>query len=307
MALTPAVEERIKEAIPGKKLVSLARIMLATDFSAFSEEALDCAVSLAQRFQSTVYLTHVLTFAGHGVMEAEVGSLPREELWDLAKASMKKIEDSGRLKGVPHEVVIEQGGLWPTLENLIKKHEIDLLVVGTHGTTGVLKMVIGSSAEEIFRQATIPVLTVGPAVPGAPQLGADFKNIVFATDFGPAAKREATYAFALAQEHGARLVLMHVSPQAAKDQPREAVQERENVTRTLAALAPAEAELAWKPEYHLAFGEPVEEILRVAEDMKADLIVLGAKKRESLAGHVPHTKAYRVVCGARCPVLTIRC
>jgi len=307
MAPTPVVQERIKEAIPARKLISLARIMIATDFSPFSEQALDCAVSLAQRFESTVYLTHVLTFAGHGVMEAEVPSLSREEMWDFAKAGMKKIEDSGRLKGVPHEVVIEQGALWPTLENLIQKDQIDLLVVGTHGTTGVLKMVIGSSAEEIFRQATIPVLSVGPAVPGAPQLEAEFKNIVFATDFGAAAKREATYAFALAQEHGARLVMVHVSPRPAKASPRDAVQERENITRTLAALAPAEAQLAWKPQYHLAFGEPVKEILRVAGDVNADLIVLGAKKHETLPGHVPHTKAYRVVCGARCPVLTIRC
>ena len=77
-------------------------------------------------------------------------------------------------------------------------------------------------------------------------------------------------------------------------------------TRKLTDLAPKGVDLACKPECRLASGEPAEEILRMAQDIKADLIVIGAKKRESLAGHIPHTKAYRIVCGARCPVLTIK-
>lgn len=54
----------------------------------------------------------------------------------------------------------------------------------------MLKVVIGSSAEQIFQQVRIPVLTVGPAVPGQPPFEAEFKNIPCATDFGPAAERE---------------------------------------------------------------------------------------------------------------------
>jgi nucleotide-binding universal stress UspA family protein len=54
------------------------------------------------------------------------------------------------------------------------------------------------------------------------------------------------------------------------------------------------------------FGEATEQILRIAKETNAELIVMGAKARNSLAGNVPHTKAYGVVCGAHCPVLTIR-
>jgi len=306
MALTPAIEERTKEKIPAKKLVSLARIMVATDFSPYSDQALDCALSLALRFHSKIYLTHVITMAGHGVMEAEVGALSPVELRNLAKESARKIEESGRLYGVPYEVVIEEGTLWPALENLIQRYEIDLLVLGTHGTTGVLKVLIGSSAEQVFRQARIPVLTVGPAVPRQPLSEAGFKNILCAIDFGPAAEREVAYAFALAQEHQAKLVLLHVAPETTSVSAREAVLRTEANTRKLTALAPTGVDLVCEPEYRLAPGEPVGEILRIAQDTKADLIVIGAKKRESLAGHIPHTKAYRIVCGARCPVLTIK-
>ena len=61
-----------------------------------------------------------------------------------------------------------------------------------------------------------------------------------------------------------------------------------------------------KVEVRVVFGEPSEQILRIAKETKTELIVMGAKARKSLAGNVPHTKAYRVVCGTQCPVLTIR-
>ncbi len=73
---------------------------------------------------------------------------------------------SGKLRGVPHEVLMEEGNVWPTLDKMIIEHEIDLVVVGTHGRGKVQKILIGSVAEEIFRQAKSAVLTVGPAVKG---------------------------------------------------------------------------------------------------------------------------------------------
>jgi nucleotide-binding universal stress UspA family protein len=307
MTAIPTIEEKVKvEKIPAKKLVSLARIMVATDFSPVSDRALEYAVSVARRFESRIYLTHVLTFGGHGMMEPEVGARSHEEVRKLAEESARKIKDSGRLQGIPHEIVIEEGSLWPTLENLIRKYEIDLLVLGTHGASGVLKVLAGSSAEQIFRQARIPVLTVGPAATGESQFAAEFKNILCATDFGPAAEREVAYAVALAQEHGARLMLLHVNPPPAKPSERDAVLQREDVTRKLEELVPGGGKGLCRPEFRLASGKPVEEILRLAKETKADLIVIGAKKRESLAGHIPHTKAYGVVCGAKCPVLTFK-
>ena len=60
------------------------------------------------------------------------------------------------------------------------------------------------------------------------------------------------------------------------------------------------------PEFEMVIGEPVEEILRWANFKQADLIVMGAKSRKGLAGHVPHTKAERIIRAAKCPVLTIK-
>ena len=306
MPYITGIEERIEEKIPATQQVSLARIMVATDFSPISDRALDYAVSLARRFGSQIYLTHIITSKGHGVLESEAGAPAGDELHRIAHKQAQEVVDSGRLYGVRYEVVIEQGKLWPTLESLLEKYEIDLLFLGTHGMRGTLKLLFGSAAEEIFRHARLPVITVGPVVKEEAPFEAEFKNILLATDFGPGAERAAAFAYALAQEHRSRLMLLHVIPHADNAFDRDSILEREAITHQLRELVPAGSDLRCKLELHLANGKPVEEILHVAKQTKADLIVIGAKKRGSLAGHIPHTKASGVVLRARCPVLTIK-
>lgn len=299
-------EEKPQQETPAASQISLARIMVATDFSPSADRALDYAVSLARRFGSRIYLTHVITYEGQGAFEPNLGKPTHETFRDLALQNVKSIEDSGRFFGVPHEAVIEAGSLWPVLAILLEKHKIDLLVVGTHGISGPLKAVFGSAAEQIFRHAGVPVLTVGPTVTQEPPFEAEFRTILLASDFGPVTERQAAFAFAIAQEHRARLVLLNVIPYKAGLPVREAVLEREALTQRLRELVPQTNELHCKPEFHLAYGQPVAEILHVARETKADLIVIGAKKRGILSGHFPGSKAYGVVCGAQCPVLTIR-
>ena len=159
------------------------------------------------------------------------------------------------------------------------------------------KLLIGSSAEEIFRQARIPVLTVGPAVWREPFCGVELKNILFATAFGPGAERQAAYAFSLAQEHHSKLTMLHVQQHA---------DEAPAIVHQLQELVPSGVELHCLPLFRVERGEPANEIIRVAQDAQANLIVIGAKSRKGLAGHVPRTEAYQVVCGASCPVLTIK-
>jgi nucleotide-binding universal stress UspA family protein len=170
----------------------------------------------------------------------------------------------------------------------------------------VKKIVLGSGAEEAFRKARVPVLTVGPHAKNESLGKTEFKKILFATDFGPGANREAAYAFALAQEHHAQITLLNVVPyEEVETFSEEAVtKQRDSVVRQLKELVPAKANLDYKPEFLMMTGDPVEEILRWAHE--ADLIVMGAKPRKGLAGHVPHTKAYRVISAAKCPVLTVK-
>ena len=287
------------------KQPALARIMVATDFSPVSQRALEYAVSLARRFGSKIYLTHATLFTGYPVMEP--GPFPTDvQLRASVKSQMQEIVDSGIFYGVPYEVVVEEGAFWPSLEMLIEKNRIELLVLGTHGMSAGLKAVFGSSAEEAFRRARIPVLTVGPAITTQAPFEVEFKNILFATAFGTAAEREAAMALALAQEHRSQLMLLHVTERPDGGTEYDAVAEQKAIGAKLKELVPPNMTGQCKVEYHVAYGNPVEEILRAAHQIKADLIVIGAKKGGSFAGHNVHSKAFAVVRRAGCPVLTIK-
>ena len=275
--------------------VSLARILVATDFSETSDRALEHALALARTCNSRIFLTHVIPV--DLMMAPELAEASREQMHKAAREGMERTLAGGRFFGVPHEEIIEEGALWPSIEALIRKHDIDLVVVGTHGMGDVEKLLIGSSAEQIFRQARIPILTVGPGVRREPLYRIELKNILFATAFGLGAKRQAAYAFSLAQEHRSRITLLHVEQRPDEEQA---------IVHQLQELIPSGTDLHCLPLFRVQQGDPVKKILQVADETHADLIVLGAKTRKGLAGHVPHTKAHQVICGASCPVLTIK-
>ena len=154
------------------------------------------------------------------------------------------------------------------------------MIVGTHAAGPVEKMLLGSGAEEIFRKAKVPVLTIGPVAPKEPWFEIEFKNILFATDFGKGAEREATYAFSLAQEHRSRLTLLHVFPHPEAYGKETLIEMEHNFYTQLRELVPADAEMRCKVEVRVVFGDPAGQILRIAKDTNAELIVMGAKARE---------------------------
>ncbi len=208
---------------------------------------------------------------------------------------------------MPHEVLMEEGNVWPTLEKLIAEHEIDLVVAGTHGRGKVQKILIGSTAEEIFRQADTAVLTVGPAVKGEAGKEIELNHILFATDFGRRrGKGRCSCLFSGAgTQRTSDAVACHRERGSLHRRERRASTRNQRSVR-MKQLMPPGSENWCKPEFRVTFGSAVEEILIGARECKADLIVMGAKARKSLAGHAPLTIAYNVVTKATCPVLTVR-
>jgi len=287
--------------------VKLANILVATDFSGVSDRALDYALALARRYEAHVTVAHVIDAESEMVLAPEMAVNTRESIYAAAEEAMGQILISGRLRGVEHDTVVQEGSLWPTLETLITKHKADLVVVGTHRLGGLKKMLLGSGAEQILRQAKCPVLTVGPGVAGEPPKEAEFKTILFATNFGLAAEREAAYAFSLAQEHGAKVILLHVVSRVDDYSEPSLATRTDAVQKQMAELVPPGSEAWCKTEMRIAIGEPVAGILQVARETKADLLVIGAKRKKGFtAAHAVNTKAYRLVGGAPCPVLTVR-
>lgn len=289
-----------------EKMIQLARILIATDFSPVSSRALDYAISLARRYDSHIYLTHVVSTDVYPLAAPEVTVGLAQSQRRTAENKIQEMLFAGRLNEVGYDVLIEEGPLWLAIQKVIDKQDIDLVVVGTHGIGAVQKLVIGSSAEQIFRRSSRPVLTVGPGVHGRTPPEVVFKRILFATDFGLGCEREAAYAFSLGQEHDATVTLLHVVKHLEDYSEDGITLKREAIKKQLQELVPGGAETWCRTQFRMAIGDPADEILRLEEESSADLVVMGAKARSSLAGHVPGTTAYKVVSHAHCPVLTVR-
>jgi nucleotide-binding universal stress UspA family protein len=292
--------------VKADKKVSLAKIMVLTDFSEVSDLALQYGLALARRYDARIYLTHILTQDPYQLAEPALAEMTFQKIRQAAEQSIADILMSGKLRGVPHETLVHEGSLWPTVERLIKEHEIDLVVTGTRGYGGFKKVVIGSVAEEVFRQAGCAVLTVGPQARKQAPHEVDLNDVLFATDFGPGAARAAQYAFSMAQEHGARLTVLHVVEEVRTQTREEEERVRKANIQHMKQFMPLESENWCNVNFRVAFGAPVEEILGEARETNADLIIMGAKTRKTLAGHAPLTVACNVVAKAKCPVLTVR-
>lgn len=286
--------------------VSLQNILFATDFSAVSDAALGHALGIARRYDSRLYVAHVIRPDAYQLVPTEAQPAAIEQTRRYAEQQIAQLLVSGRLRGLPHQVLLEQGEFWPALSGMLEKHEIGLVVVGTHGRTGVRKLLLGSVAEEVFRMASCPVLTVGPKVAAEAPAETELKRILYATDFTPQAERATAYAFSLAQEHQAHLMLLHVVQGAGDVSAPGNARLTEFFTRRMQALAPEGADLWCDPQFAVDFGTPADLILKAAEQQQADLIVLGVRRSATFAGHLPPATAYKVVCQAHCPVLTIR-
>jgi nucleotide-binding universal stress UspA family protein len=293
-------------AVRADKKLTLTNIMLLTDFSDVSDLALRHALALARRYEAKVYLTHIIDPASYQLAEPGLAEMTYQKMRHAAERGIADILVSGKLRDVEHAVLLLEGSIWPSVEHLIHDYHIDLLVTGTRGRGGIKKMLLGSVAEEIFRQAGCAVLTVGPHVTSEAPREVELRNILFATDFGAGATYAAQYAFALAQEHEARVTAFHALDETvARTRENEKKVRQATIHRMKEFVCP-ECDDWCKTEFRVSFGDPAEEILQAARESKAELIVMGAKSSKNLAGHMPATVAYNVAARATCPVLTIR-
>ena len=303
--------------------ISIRNILFLTDFSEPSEVALPFATSIARGYGARVYALHV--FTPHPNVCSAPGKLPIAAIETGEQVAKARIES--QLAGLEHETIVDWSiDLWDAVQKMIKEKNIDLIVMGTHGRTGVEKFLMGSIAEEIFRRSPVPVLTIGPHVRSSVHAGGRFHRVLFPTDFSGASLAAAPYAISLAQENEAKLVLLHVmrTPELRIGNGRKESARNENELREkeerrfelsvaeaihhLYETVSNDADLHFPAESLVEYGDPAERILALASDRSSDLIVLGVRDAASRIGaatHLARATAHKVVAHALCPVLTV--
>jgi nucleotide-binding universal stress UspA family protein len=255
-------------------------------------------LGLARRNAASVWIVHVVSDT---FFSADTQQRALDDAWREGHRRMTEHFIAGHFDGVQSKLLVEHGGVYEVLDRVMQEQHADLLVLGTRGRSRIGKLLLGSSAESIFRQATYPVLTVGPRSEAEiPSQGP--QKIMFCTGFSAHSIAAGKLALRIAERQDAQLIILHVVSDTVSDRQEYARNAKDRVE----ALIPSEANLSNRPQVVVEFGSASERILAVAEQMRPDLIVLGVRQPESFARRLRWATAYDVVSNAPCPVLTVR-
>lgn len=282
--------------------VRFKNILVATDLGAASTQAQAYAVLLARTLGSHLYVLHAETGPGLSPRYKGVSRTLSEETGKLGDREIQELEKFFRASGAPYTVLLERGEFQDALSRVVEEHPIDLIILGSYGRQGISYLFMGSTAENVTRSSTCPVITVGPqAFSGFENL---FNTIVFATDFSEESKLALPYATSLAQEFHANLIVLHVAPKVER-LVRDRAHVENYLVNQLKNLVP-QSRFPWCSVSHVVtFGDPAQEIPEAARDRKADLIVLGLQGAVRFTSHLPERLSYRVLCEAPCPVMSV--
>jgi nucleotide-binding universal stress UspA family protein len=144
-------------------MIDLRRILVPTDFSKFSQNALTYAVAFAEKFGADLYLLHVVQdlalFVPTEVTAAAVVP-PVEKLTAAADTALQRVVDETPLQGLTVHREVREGNPFYEIVRFATEADIDLIVMGTHGHTGLAHVLLGSVTEKVVRKAPCPVLTV---------------------------------------------------------------------------------------------------------------------------------------------------
>lgn len=296
-------------------LTRVHSMLVATDFSTASEAPLLHAIEIARRCGAKLHLVHIVsplellmrTAAGSRSARAQV-EWEIQEL--LSRPALKSAASDLEIRPL---VAIGQVG--EGVCGIAQRLKVDLVVIGTHSRRGIGRMLLGSTAEQVFRQCSRPVLIIGPSVPRGWDISS--KPILYSTDFSTPSLSALPQAISLANELDRQLVMLHV----ISGQPRpadlwigalDAIRNRETlegvVLDGLARLLQDRTGLRYEPGAMVVTDEPVHGILRAAHEIDSELIVLGTASQRFAdpLTHLSGSTAYRITCCATCPVLILR-
>jgi nucleotide-binding universal stress UspA family protein len=299
-------------------MVNINRILCPVDLSEFSRDALHHALALAGRYRAQITVLHVYTAVQplvpvRGLAESvplSPAPVRPDELAEEVRAfCISTLGESG--KSV--EVVVREGNATKEIVRLAEERLTDVLVLGTHGRSGFERLFLGSVTEKVLRSTRVPVMTVPPPV--KQPRSTPYKTILCPVDFSEASMQALEYALSLAQEANARLILLHViesllGEAGSSEMGHMRVSEyygylEEDAVRRLRAAVPDQARLTSAPDERVVRGRAYHQILKVAGDESADLIVMGVRGKGALNRLVFGSTTHHVIREAGCPVLTI--
>lgn len=143
-------------------MINIKNILCPIDYSVYSEKALTYAIEFAEKYGARLYLIHVLDIRIYDINDPDlynVNVVDKETLDTLRERLLRCISEETKGK-ISVEAIVVQGVPFAEIIKVSKEYMIDLIVLGTHGRTGLSHAIMGSVAEKVVRKAPCPVLTI---------------------------------------------------------------------------------------------------------------------------------------------------
>jgi nucleotide-binding universal stress UspA family protein len=285
------------------------RILIPTDGSDHAVRAAEHAMAIAREFDATVRVIGVVDiqaaagpFNAGGVDDAYVENVKSE-----ARASIEAVEaltdqrvETDVLEGTPVESIVDDAADFAA----------DLIVMGTHGRTGVHRYVVGSVTERVVRLADAPVLTARAGVEMGP--AGDCDDVLIPTDGSEYATVAVDHGLAIAQQFDARVhavSIVDVGDLATRVEytpPTEALERvREERTDATEAIAERAREAGLDVRTEVREGFPAEDLIDYAGEEGIDLLAMGTHGRTGLNRFLLGSTTERIIRHADAPVLAV--
>jgi len=301
-------------------MTTVRQVLCATDFSPASQPAWQAAQRLGRLFGAEVVLVHVMPLIPIPI-EGYFPPRMYQEMVDGARREAEAGLDGwlgpAREAGLKVRGRLAEGAPAGRILEVAREENSDLVVVGTHGRTGLGRVLLGSVADRLVRTASGPVLTVR-SLPTAAAGSPGLTRILYVTDFSPAARAAWPWVLALAEASGAAVDLGHVTIQPVPDRHLspallgQMAQLLEEHAQTEAERFLQDADRTWpgrlarnRVQVLIGHGVVGDQITHWAQARGADVIVMGTHGWSGLLRWMLGSVAHHVIQTAPCPVLTI--
>jgi nucleotide-binding universal stress UspA family protein len=273
-------------------------ILCPVDFSSHSERALRVAGELALAFGAQVIVLHAQRLEPPLYFTASQTASLKAQLRRGLRAARSFLEDFTQRQlpeGVTRSFEIVEADPAPAILEFSSRSAIGVVVMGTHGRTGLTKIRLGSVTESVLKQIRLPILTVGPQAVPIPE-GARIRRVFCPVDYSDSARIAFRHAVDLSQKLGAELIVVHVLENGGK---------LDHATQALCEWVPADVRQQCSVKEVVRQGEPAAQILQEVRESHADLLVIVAAPRNVLGAMLFGSTTEKLIRIAPCPVFSI--
>jgi nucleotide-binding universal stress UspA family protein len=276
----------------------IKQILVPVDFSEISANSLETAVAMSKRHLTTLTLIHIVENM-FPLLSADPGGAPKMILPDLVKAANERLNELAKALRTQHDIVVKQvvqtGNPADEICRWAHLKATDLIVMGTHGASGLREFFMGSNAYRVVKNSPCPVMTI----PGT-NTWIDFKKILFPIRMVPNALDKYHVVRPIIRRNGSSLLIAGI---VKKSEPESVIKMREFVDSVKVKIE--EDEVICRSEIRPA-EDVAKEVLKISELEKPDLIVITATLDSSLKDFFLGPYTQDIVNHARFPVLSIR-